>query len=84
MFHEACHGFPRTPSGVASGLAAVIDDFAHPAWADTHEQFAADVAAGLARLGRWLRRRARAKDEPPVVIPHRGKAGRPQPRTRTR
>src|SRR5689334_18106309 len=48
---------------------AMMDDFAHPAWAEAHEKFTADVAAGLARLARWLRRRAKAKDE--IVIPRR-------------
>jgi hypothetical protein len=58
----------------------VIEDFAQPAWVEAHEKFAADVAAGLARLGRWLRRRARTNDEAPAVTPHRGKGRRPQPR----
>jgi hypothetical protein len=44
----------------------MIDDFAKPAWADAHEKFSAGVAAGLARLARWLRRRAKAKDETPA------------------
>lgn len=52
-----------TPFGGASGPEAMNEDFAHPAWAETHEQLAAGVAAGLARLGRWLRRRAMAKDD---------------------
>jgi GNAT superfamily N-acetyltransferase len=38
----------------------MIDDFAKPAWAEAHEKFSADVAAGLARLARWLRRPAKA------------------------
>jgi len=37
------------------------EDFAHPAWAEIHEKFGTDVAAGLARLARWLRRRAEVK-----------------------
>src|SRR5438445_1880385 len=52
-----------TPFGGAPGPEAMIDDFATPAWADAHEKFSADVAAGLARLAHWLRRRARAKDD---------------------
>jgi len=40
----------------------MIDDFARSDWADNHEKLSADVAAGLARLGRWLRRSAKAKD----------------------
>jgi GNAT superfamily N-acetyltransferase len=39
------------------------EDFAHPAWAEAHERLAADVDAGLARLARWLRRRAKGKDD---------------------
>jgi GNAT superfamily N-acetyltransferase len=39
------------------------EDFAHPAWPEAQERFAADVAAGFARLARWLRRRAKAKDD---------------------
>jgi hypothetical protein len=62
---------------------AMIDDFAKPAWAENHEKFSADVAAGLARLARWLRRRAKAEDETPGVTPHRGKRCRPQPHTPT-
>jgi hypothetical protein len=45
----------------------MIDDFAKPAWVDNHEKLAADVAAGLARLARRLRRRASAKDETPAA-----------------
>jgi len=52
----------------------VNDDFAHPAWVEAHEEFAADVDAGLARLARWLRRPAKAKDETPAVTPRRGRA----------
>src|SRR5438552_2060525 len=52
-----------TPSGGASGPEAMIDDFATPAWADAHEKFSGDMAAGLARLARWLRRRANARDD---------------------
>jgi hypothetical protein len=59
----------------------MIDDFARPAWADNHEKFAGDLAAGLTRLARWLRRRTKAKDEPPAVTPHCGKGLRPKPRT---
>jgi hypothetical protein len=44
----------------------MIDDFAKPAWADAHEKFSADVGGGLARLARWLRRRAKAKNETPA------------------
>lgn len=51
-----------TPFGGVSGRDAVIDDFAGAAWADAHEKLAADVAAGLARFVRWLRRGARTKD----------------------
>ena len=40
----------------------MIEPFAQPAWADSHGRFSADVTAGLARLARWLRRRAKAKD----------------------
>lgn len=55
---------PRlTPFGGASGPEAMIDDFATLAWAEGHGKFTADVAAGLAHLFRWLRRRARAKDD---------------------
>jgi hypothetical protein len=61
----------------------MIDDFAKPAWVDNHEKLAADVAAGLARLARRLRRRGSAKDETPAVTPHRGKRRRPQPRAPT-
>jgi GNAT superfamily N-acetyltransferase len=39
------------------------EDFAHLAWAEAHERFAADVDAGFALLARWLRRRANAKDD---------------------
>jgi GNAT superfamily N-acetyltransferase len=45
----------------------MIDPFAQPAWAESHEKFSADVAAGLARLARWLGRRAEAKEEIPAV-----------------
>jgi hypothetical protein len=38
----------------------MIDDFAQPASAEAHEKFAADVVAGLPRLARWLRRRAKS------------------------
>jgi GNAT superfamily N-acetyltransferase len=41
----------------------MIEPFAEPAWADNHERFSADVAAGVARLARWLRRRAEAQDD---------------------
>ena len=41
----------------------MIDDFATLAWAEGHERFAADVADGLARLARWLRRRAKTEDD---------------------
>ena len=41
----------------------MIDDFAGPAWAECHEKFAADLAAGLARLARWLRRPAKTRDD---------------------
>ena len=44
---------------------AMIDPFAQAAWADAHERFSADVAAGLAGLARWLRRRAKAGDGTP-------------------
>ena len=37
---------------------AMIQPFADRAWAETHEKFSADVAAGLARLARWVRRAA--------------------------
>ena len=51
-------GAPRlTRFGGASGPEAMIDDFATPVWANSHEKFSADVAAGLGRLARWLRRR---------------------------
>jgi hypothetical protein len=53
------------------------DDFLKSGWAEAHDKFAADVAAGLARLARWLRRRAKAKNETPAVPPHRGKGRRP-------
>src|SRR4051794_12478021 len=47
----------------------MIDDFYQPAWADAHEKFTAEVSAGLAHLARWLRRRAKGKDEtPPVTL----------------
>jgi hypothetical protein len=36
----------------------MIEPFADRAWADAHEKFSADVAAGLARLARWFRRAA--------------------------
>lgn len=45
----------------------MIEPFAQPAWAEAHEKFAADVLVGVARLARWLRRRGKAKDEPPAV-----------------
>jgi hypothetical protein len=57
----------------------MIDDFARPAWVDNHETFAANVAAGLARLARWVR--AKANDETPAVTLHRGKGLRSKPRT---
>src|SRR5438067_12647617 len=41
----------------------MIDDFATLAWAEGHEKFAADMADGLARLARWLRRRAKTEDD---------------------
>jgi GNAT superfamily N-acetyltransferase len=41
----------------------MIDDFATLAWAEGHQKFAADLAAGLAHVARWLRRRAKAKDD---------------------
>jgi GNAT superfamily N-acetyltransferase len=41
----------------------MIDDFAQAAWVDNHEKLAGDVAAGLARFARWLRRRAKTKDD---------------------
>ena len=40
----------------------MIDDFAGSAWAASHERFAEDVTAGVARLARWLRPRAKPKD----------------------
>jgi GNAT superfamily N-acetyltransferase len=46
----------------------MIDDFARPAWAETHEKFATDVAAGLARFAPWLGR-ARADGETAAVTP---------------
>jgi len=53
------------------------DDFAHPAWAEAHRKFAADADAGLARLARWLRRRAEAKDDTEkTAAPHAGDAWR--------
>ena len=58
-----------TPSGGASGLEAMIDDFYQQAWAEAHERFTEDVSAGLARLARWLRPRANAEDEIPAVTP---------------
>jgi len=48
--------------GYRMRLEAMIDDFAMRAWAEAHEKFSADMAAGLARLTRWLRRRAKAKN----------------------
>ena len=39
------------------------DDFLKAGWAEAHEKFGADVAAGLARLARWLRRSAQSKDD---------------------
>lgn len=59
----------------------MIEPFARMAWAENHEKLSTDVAAGLARLARWLRRRAKAKDETPAATPHRGKCRRPQPHT---
>lgn len=47
----------------------MIDDFAGPAWAEAHEKFAADAAAGIARLASWVRRRAGAKDNDDVAAP---------------
>jgi GNAT superfamily N-acetyltransferase len=44
----------------------MIDAFAQT-WAESHEKFSADVAVGFARLARWLRRPAKAKDETPAV-----------------
>jgi len=49
----------------------MIDPFVQPAWADAHERFSAEVAAGLAHVARWLRRRAKAEDESPAVTPGR-------------
>lgn len=46
----------------------MIDYFATPAWADTHERLSADMASGLARLVHWLRRGAKAKDENPAIM----------------
>lgn len=46
----------------------MIDDFAKPAWVDAHEKFSTDVAAGLTRLARWLRRRNKPKGETPGVM----------------
>ena len=45
----------------------MLEPFAQSAWAETHEKLAADVHVGLAGLARWLRRRAKAKDEVPAV-----------------
>jgi hypothetical protein len=36
----------------------MIQPFADRGWAETHEKFSADVAAGLARLARWVGRAA--------------------------
>jgi GNAT superfamily N-acetyltransferase len=44
----------------------MIDPFVQ-AWAESNEKFSADVAAGLARLARWLGRRAKPKDGTPAV-----------------
>jgi hypothetical protein len=33
----------------------MIEPFADRAWAEAHEKFSADIAAGLARLARWFR-----------------------------
>ena len=58
----------------------MIDDFSGPTWAASHERFAAEVVAGVSRLGRWLRRRTNTNRETPVV------ASKPSevPRSRTR
>ena len=39
---------------------SVIDDFATLAWAEGHENFTGDMAAGLALIARWLGRRGGA------------------------
>lgn len=62
--------------GSGSGPEIVIEPFADPAWADAHEKLSAEVAAGLAGLGAWLRRRAKPKKETPAMTSPRGK-GRP-------
>jgi GNAT superfamily N-acetyltransferase len=41
----------------------MIDEFAKAGWAEAHERFAADVAAGFSRLARWLQRSTRAKKD---------------------
>jgi GNAT superfamily N-acetyltransferase len=46
----------------------MIEDFARPAWAEAHEEFAAEVAAGLARVARWLGRAAQVKDDRGVEV----------------
>ena len=59
---------PRlAPLPARRGPEAMIDDFCGPAWAESHEKFSADVAAGLGRLARWLWRRDKDKDETPGV-----------------
>jgi hypothetical protein len=59
----------------------MIEDFNTPAWADHHEKLSADVSAGITRLARWLRRRAKTKAEAPAVTPRRRTGLRPKPRT---
>lgn len=53
----------------------MIDDFSGPAWAGSHERFAEDVTAGIARLIRWLRPHAEAKDDSSA----NAASARPQP-----
>lgn len=58
----------------------MIEPFADPAWADAHEKLSADMAAGFAHLACWLRRGAKAMDDPPAATPHRGQGRGPQRR----
>jgi GNAT superfamily N-acetyltransferase len=41
----------------------MIEDFARPAWAEAHDQWAADACVGLARLVDWLGRGTKVKDD---------------------
>lgn len=54
-FFGADHDARNAPK--STDREAMIDNFATLAWAEGHEKFTGDLAAGLARLGGWLRHR---------------------------